>query len=345
MNDILKIRAGILGAGTWGCTLASLLAQKGPSVSLWDVSPEVRQNLAKTRIPSKLPHLKLPQDIRIDEHLSSTVSKSDLLVIVVPSHAVRDLCEKLVKEDPKVSRKTFVLCSKGLEQETLLPLSGVMEDVLGVTIRKRFCYLSGPTHAEEVSRKMPTSIVASAYNAGLARHIQQIFHTDYLRVYTHNDVLGAELGGAIKNVIAIAAGICDGLGFGDNSKAALITRGLAEIIRLAVAMGARRETFSGLAGVGDLIVTATSTHSRNWSFGWLLAKGRSMEQAMEEIGMVIEGVRTADTVMALALKHKVQMPISREIYQILYEGKTAREAVQDLMERSPKPEIYGPGSA
>ena len=344
MNDLLKANTGVLGAGTWGCTLASLLSPKAPLVRLWDSSSQVRQNLLQTRTPFKLPHLKLPTNVLIDEHLSSTVADSDLLIIVVPSHAVRSLCEQLVKADPNLDRKIFVLCSKGLEQETLLPLSGVMVDVMGEAIRDRFCYLSGPTHAEEVSRKMPTSIVASAYNLGLARRIQEIFHTDYLRVYTHDDVLGAELGGAIKNVIAIAAGICDGLGFGDNTKAALITRGLAEIIRLAVTMGARRETFSGLAGVGDLIVTATSNHSRNRNFGWLLAKGRSMEEAMKEIGMVVEGVRTAHTVMALARKHNVQMPISREIYRILYEGKAARDAVPDLMERSPKPEIYGPGS-
>ncbi len=337
-----KRRMLVLGAGTWGCTLAALLSEKGYDITIWDISEGVLDILERTRVPFRLPSLTLPRDVGIEHKLTEALAGAEILVIVVPSHSVRPLCENLLDADPNISSRKFVLCSKGIERGTLLTMSGVMEDVLGSKVRERFCCLSGPSHAEEVSKKMPTTVVASAYRAEVAGEVQEIFHTRFFRIYTQQDVLGVELGAAVKNVIAIAAGVCDGLGFGDNTKAALLTRGLAEIMRLGVAMGARRETFSGLAGVGDLMVTAMSRHSRNRNFGELLAKGCSVEEAMGEIGMVVEGVKTADSVRALSEKYSVQMPISREVYRLIYEGKKPHDAVQDLLKRSPKPEIYGP---
>jgi len=360
------MQIAILGAGTWGCTLATLLYEKGFPVKIWDISSGLLEHLDKTRIPPKLPNLRLPAGLVIEKDLRRIVKDAAYLVITVPSHAVRDLCASLrsvakamvqpsqplrrsrqrrrLETGESLAHEKFVLCSKGIEQGTLLTLSGVMEEVLGEGARPGICCLSGPSHAEEVSRKMPTSIVAAAYKPELAHEVQALFHTDFFRVYIHDDVLGVQLGGALKNVIAIAAGVCDGLGFGDNTKAALLTRGLAEMIRLGVAMGAKQETFSGLSGVGDLIVTATSRHSRNRNFGELIAKGRNVEEALNEIGMVVEGVKTASSVAALAEKYHVAMPISVEVYRVLYEGKKPKDALRDLMGRSPKPEIYGPES-
>ena len=343
MDGNIKKRITVLGAGTWGSTLAGLLADKSFPVRLWDVSGEVMDTLLETRTPPKLPHLRLPEGVELTRQLEEAVGNAELLVIVTPSHAVRNLCMRLSEIKSSLPQNVdYVLCSKGLEQKTLMTLNQVMEDVLGPEVHDRICCLSGPSHAEEVSKKMPTSITASSFNHDLAVEVQKIFHTHFFRVYTHKDVLGVELGGSVKNVIAIAAGICDGLGFRDNTKAALITRGLAEIIRLGEAMGASRETFSGLAGIGDLIVTAMSKHSRNRNFGELLAKDITVQEAMDQIGMVVEGVRTADSVKSLAEKYDVQMPISMEIYRLIYEEKDPKEAVKDLMGRSPKPEIYGP---
>jgi len=340
MTDNSTKQILVLGGGTWGCALAALLSHKGYPVALWDCDKGVRESLRTTRIPAKLPSVLLPSQIQITEDLSSALKDSRYVVIVVPSHAIRRLCEDLSRITPDMKLKRIVLCSKGIEQKTLLPPSGVVADVLGSDILKIYCCLSGPSHAEEVALKMPTSIVASAFDPEIAREAQETFHTDYFRIYTQQDVLGVELGAAVKNIIAIAAGVCDGLGFGDNTKAALLTRGLAEIIRLGVIMGARQETFSGLAGIGDLIVTSISRHSRNRNFGELLARGYNVEEAMKQIGMVVEGVKTADSVRALAQKYRIAMPISQEVYSLIYEGKKPREALKDLMGRSLKPEIY-----
>lgn len=332
----------VLGSGTWGCTLASLLAEKGLSVSLWDKDGEVRDRLKHTRIPVKLPNLKLFDEILIEDDLSLALPQARFLVITVPSHSLRELCQVIKHHNLDLSSVTLILCSKGVEQHTLLTPSGIVRDVLGEKAIPGYCCLSGPSHAEEVSRKIPTSVVACSFLPPVSVKVQELFHTDYFRIYTQEDVLGVELGGAVKNVIAIAAGISDGLGFGDNTKAALLTRGLAEIMRLGVAMGARRETFTGLAGIGDLIVTCISRHSRNRNFGELIAGGYSVEGAMSHIGMVVEGVKTADSVKALSEKYEIPMPISREIYSVLYEGKNPPEAVKDLMGRSLKPEIFRP---
>lgn len=332
----------VLGGGTWGSTISGLLADKGYPVNLWDISEDVRRNLRENRIPQKLPHLELPEAVSICDTIKESVEEAETVVIVVPSHAVRKLCEEISKAGINISDKILVLCSKGIEQKTALPLSEVIVDVFGEEIRERLCCFSGPSHAEEVSKKAPTSVVAAAYTKEVARKVQNLLHTEFLRVYTQQDVLGVELGGSVKNAIAIAAGVCDGLGFGDNTKAALLTRGLAEIIRLGVAMGAKRTTFSGLSGMGDLIVTAMSRHSRNRNFGELLAKGRNVEEAQKEIGMVVEGIKTVDSVMTLAEKYGVAMPLSKQVHELIYHGKKPWDAFRDLMHREPKPEIYGP---
>jgi glycerol-3-phosphate dehydrogenase (NAD(P)+) len=339
-NNTGQRRILVLGAGTWGCTLASLLAEKGFSVSLWDKDPDVRDRLKVSRIPAKLPDLKLCDGILIEDNLSLALPQVRFLIVTVPSHSLRDVCLEIKKHDLDMRSVTLVLCSKGIEQKTLLTPSGIIRDVLGEGVIQRYCCLSGPSHAEEVSRKIPTSVVASSFHSPVSIKVQEMFHTEYFRVYTQEDVLGVELGGAVKNVIAIAAGISDGLGFGDNTKAALLTRGLAEIMRLGVAMGARRETFTGLAGIGDLIVTCISRHSRNRNFGELIAGGYSVEEAISRIGMVVEGVKTTDSVKALSEKYEIPLPISSEIYSVLYERKKPLEAVRDLMGRSLKSEIF-----
>jgi len=335
-----NINIAVLGAGTWGCTLGALLAEKRFPIRMWDISAEILETLKANRVHPKLPWLHLPENVSFEYELASAVNGAEYLIIVTPSHAVRSLSAEMQKANARIAEKKFVICSKGIEQGSLLPLSGVVEDILGAAARDSICCLTGPTHAEEVSRKMPSSIVAASAQKNLAIQVQEIFHTEFLRVYFHDDLIGVQLGGSVKNVIAIAAGVSDGLGFGDNTKAALLTRGLAEIIRLGAAMGARAETFSGLSGIGDLIVTATSHHSRNRNFGELIAKGRTVEEALREIGMVVEGVKTADSVLALSQKYQVSMPISQEVYNLIYMGKKPLDALRDLMGRSPKPEIY-----
>lgn len=307
---------------------------------MWDISAEILKTLRANRVHPKLPWLNLPENLLFEDELAHAIDGAGYLIIVTPSHAVRSLCAAMQKADGRIAEKRFVICSKGIEQGSLLPLSGVVEGVLGAGVRGNICCLTGPSHAEEVSRKMPASIVAASAEKRLALEVQEIFHTEFLRVYYHDDLMGVQLGGSVKNVIAIAAGVTDGLGFGDNTKAALLTRGLAEIIRLGAAMGARAETFSGLSGIGDLIVTATSRHSRNRNFGELIAKGRKVEEALKEIGMVVEGVKTADSVFALSQKYQVSMPISQEVYNLIYKNKKPLDALRDLMGRTPKPEIY-----
>jgi len=331
-------KIAILGAGTWGCTLANLLAEKEFSISLWDGDPEVISSLRETKIPKKLPDLTILESVNLGYDLKITLKDAYAVLIVVPSHSVREVFGKSSKFLNKNS--LIVMCSKGMEDKTGLTLSKVTEEVFGSDIKKRYSVLSGPSHAEEVCQHKPTTVVVASLSPEVAQKCQELMMTNYFRVYTQNDVKGVELAGALKNVIAIAAGICDGLGLGDNSKAALLTRGLAEITRLGVALGARPETFAGLAGIGDLIVTATSYFSRNRNFGELLALNYSVEQAQNEIGMVVEGIRTTYSAHHLAIRYEIPMPIVQEVYRIIYEGKSPVDAVNSLMERSPKPEIY-----
>ncbi len=329
----------VLGAGTWGCTLAALLARHGHAVTLWDPDARVVESLGRVRVPAKLPHLHLAPNIGVTGDLAQAVEAASVLVLAAPSVGMRATVEALARMQTDDDRCLYVICTKGLERHTDLTMSQVVLAVLGEGVRERVGVLSGPSHAEEVSAQMPTTVTAAAYCAETARRIQAIFFDPMFRVYTHDDVLGVELGAAVKNVIAIAAGICDGLGMGDNAKAALLTRGLAEMMRLGRALHVNPRTLSGLSGMGDLIVTAISRHSRNRNFGELLAQGLTPEQASEAIGMVVEGAPTARAVCELARRHRVDMPISEAVYSILYESKPLLQAVSELLERDPKSEM------
>ena len=333
-------RIAILGAGTWGCTLAVLLDRHGHEVRLWDFDPKVVQSLTETRVPRKLSNLHIPAHVAISNDIGQAAHEATVVVFVVPSFGMCTTTEALQRSRPDDGMRLYAICTKGLEKNTHQTMSQVVIEVLGESVRERIGVLSGPSHAEEVSCQMPTTVTAAAYSPATARRIQSVFFDPTFRVYTHDDVLGVEIGAAVKNVIAIAAGICDGLGMGDNAKAALITRGLAEIMRLGRVLGIREQTLSGLSGMGDLIVTAISRHSRNRNFGELLAQGLTPQQAAEAIGMVVEGIPTARVVCELARRHRIEMPISEAVYAILYESKPVMRAVGDLLERDPKPEMY-----
>ncbi len=330
----------VLGAGTWGITLAALLATTGRPVRAWDVSRELTETLRRDRAHPRLPKMSLPDTLTVSDEVADALEGADTVVVVVPSHAVRELGRRLAAEKLLTARAEIVLCSKGIEEKTLRLMTQVIEDELGADVAQRTAVLSGPSHAEEVSQGVPTAVVAAASNPELARRAQALFTTERFRVYTQGDVLGVELAGALKNVIAIACGACAGLGFGDNTVAALITRGLAEITRLGKRLGAQPETFAGLAGVGDLIVTALSRHSRNSSFGRLLAEGRTPDDAQREIGMVVEGVRTARAAHALSRREEIRMPITDAVVAVLDGRLSTRDAVDALMLADPKPEIY-----
>ncbi len=324
------MKIAVIGSGSWGCAAAILLAKKGYDVYLWSWQQEETDRLAQDRENKLvLPGKKFPDNITCSHDMGLCVKDADLIVTVAPSPATRTTAKQLapfVKEG-----QVLVNLSKGLEDGTLLRLSEVYkEEIPQATI----AVMSGPSHAEEVSEFMPTTNVVAAENPETAKYIQNIFMTDFFRVYTGSDIIGTELGGALKNVIALCAGICDGVGYGDNSRAALITRGLAEITRLGVKMGAKPETFAGLSGVGDLIVTCTSMHSRNHRAGILLGKGYSLKETLDEVQMVVEGVNTIGAAYNLSKKYDVSMPITSESYKILFEGKDPKHAVIDLMTRS-----------
>lgn len=339
MNDI---RVAVFGGGTWGSTLAWLLrARRGAQVRLWEFDPEVAARLRQTRSPAKLPHLSLPAEILVTHDLGEAADGARHWVVVVPSHGVRAWAQNLAPRFAASPPESITVCTKGIDAETGRTMTQLAAGALGDGAADRLVALSGPSHAEEVSREMPTTVVAAGEDAGRAETVQEIFNAPRFRVYTGTDVLGVELGAALKNVIAIASGICDGMGFGDNSRAALITRGLAEITRLGVRMGAQARTFAGLTGMGDLIVTAGSRHSRNRNFGEYLATGLTPEEARAKVGMEVEGVYAARAARELAVRYETDMPISSEVYAILYEDKAPEQAVQDLLSRDPKPEVYG----
>lgn len=323
-------KIAVLGAGSWGTTLAILLAKKGHEVALWEYLKEQAERLARERENRRfLPGIPIPEEIFISSNLKEIAKGKETVLIVVPSQALREVVEKLAKV--KISQKVVLIsATKGLEVGTNLRMSQIIKSYFP---ENRIVVLSGPSHAEEVSREIPTTIVASTSSTKLSQEIQEIFTTPYFRVYTNPDTIGVELGGALKNIIAIASGICDGLGLGDNSKAALMTRGMAEIARLGVALGARPETFAGLSGMGDLITTCISRHSRNRGLGERIAKGRRLEEAQREIGMVTEGVPTTKSAYELSKKYKVEMPITEELYQVLFGGKDPRDAEFELMTR------------
>ena len=331
------LKIAVLSAGTWGITLASLLFRKGLPVGVWEFSPDVVAELVRARRHPKLPDLKIPPDLPLTPDLAEALTDCETLVCVVPAAHVRSTFHGIAEVGYR--GQLVVICSKGIEQGTHALLTRVVQEELGEGSQGRVGLLTGPSHAEEVSRNMPTAVIAAAPDLTTAETIRELFSTKTFRIYTQTDVVGVELAASLKNVIAIACGISDGLGFGDNSKAALITRGLSEIIRLGMKLGARRETFSGLAGIGDLVVTCMSRHSRNWQFGNLLGKGNGVQEALEKVGMVVEGYHTVRAAVELAVDYGVEMPISEAVGEIIFGEKNPAAVVASLMSREPKSEM------
>lgn len=324
------MKIGVLGAGSWGTALAVLLHENGHEVTLWSIDKrEVAMIDEKREQTEKLPGVMIPDRIAVTNDVESSVSGKDLLVMAVPSIYVRSTAKLIASY--VADGQLIVNVAKGIEENTLMNMTDIIEDEIK---NARVGVLSGPSHAEEVGRRIPTTVVAGAHDKETAEEIQEAFMNPVFRVYTSPDMVGIELGAALKNVIALAAGIVDGLGLGDNTKAALITRGIAEITRLGLAMGGRFETFNGLSGIGDLIVTCTSTHSRNHNAGYLIGQGRSYQEAMDEVKMVVEGVYSAKAALALAKKYNVEVPITEQINQVLFEGRSAKEAVSSLLMRN-----------
>ena len=333
------MKISVLGSGGWGTALAILLRENGHALSLWSAFPEESERLQKTRQNPYLPGIPLAEEIHCTADMACA-REAELIVLATPSFAVRSTA-KMLRE--WISPKTpVVIVSKGIEQASLKNFCDVVRDELEPDIP--LVALSGPSHAEEVARGIPTACVAAAEDMAVARFIQDAFMSERFRVYTTTDVIGVELGAALKNVIALCAGVSDGMGYGDNTIAMLVTRGLSEISTLAVALGGKRETLAGLAGLGDLIVTCTSRHSRNRRAGELIGQGMDVQAAMEKVGAVVEGYYAARAAYALAEKAGVEMPISQELYRVLYEGKRPECAMRDLMSRSKKVE-YGDSGA
>lgn len=327
-------KIGILGAGSWGTALAVLLDNNGHRVQVWSTFEEEVRMLNETHEHSeKLPGVKIPQTISFTNDLEESTRDKDVIVLAVPSPFTRETAHRIGKYLKQGQR--IVNVAKGVEEATLMTLSEIIEEEIP---QADVSVLSGPSHAEEVGRKMPTTCVVSSRTQKTAEYLQSIFMSPVFRVYTTPDMLGVELGAALKNVIALAAGVADGLGYGDNTKAALITRGVAEICRLGVRMGAKMETFYGLSGMGDLIVTCASVHSRNRRAGYLIGQGRTMKEAMDEVKMVVEGVYSAKAAKGLAEKYQIEMPIVTEVCKALFEDKPAADAVNDLMLRDKKVE-------
>ena len=327
-------KVSVIGAGSWGTALALLLSKNGHDVTMWSILEDEIRMLDKEREhKSKLPGVKLPDTMKFTTDLKKAVEGRDFLVLAVPSTFTRGTAKNMC---PYVAEGQIIVdVAKGIEEATLMTLSQQIEDEIP---QADVAVLSGPSHAEEVGRGLPTTVVVGAKTEKTAEYLQQMFASEVFRVYTSPDMLGMELGGSLKNVIALAAGTADGLGYGDNTKAALITRGIAEIARLGTKMGAHMETFYGLSGMGDLIVTCASVHSRNRKAGYLMGKGYTMQQAMNEVKMVAEGVYSAKAAKSLAEKYDVEMPIIMEVNKVLFEDKSAADAVRDLMIRDKKVE-------
>ena len=325
-------RIGILGAGSWGTALAILLHDNGHDVTVWSIHEEEVETLNTTRRHErKLPGVEIPEGILFTTDMKETMSDKDVCVLAVPSPFIRSTCQKM-KQYVRAGQ-IIVNVAKGIEENTLYTLTDIIEEELPYADA---CVLSGPSHAEEVSRRLPTTCVVSSRTRKTAEYLRSVFVSPVFRVYISPDMLGIELGGALKNVIALAAGTADGLGYGDNTKAALITRGIAEIARLGIKMGGNPETFYGLTGIGDLIVTCASMHSRNRKAGYLMGQGYTMEEAMKEVQMVVEGVYSAKAALELSRKYQVEMPIVEQVNKVLFEHKNAEEAVKELMLRDKK---------
>ncbi len=336
----MSVRVSVLGAGSWGTALAILMASKYADVILWEFRPDVAGELAETRENKlMLPDVFIPEKIRIISDFEEAVVHRDVLVLAVPSHIMREVSLRLNQAD--FGEAILVSVAKGIENQTLMRMSEVIHDAIPELPDSRLAVLSGPSHAEEVSREIPTAVVAASKLIKTAQDVQRIFMTPNFRVYASADLIGVELGGSLKNIVAIGAGISDGVGYGDNTKAALMTRGLVEITRLGAAMGADPMTFAGLSGMGDLIVTCMSRYSRNRHLGEEIGKGKTLQEALNEMVMVAEGVRTTESAYDLAKKYRVELPITEQVHKVLFEDKSPKAAVSELMGRGAKIEKWG----
>lgn len=332
------MKIGVIGAGSWGTTIADMLALNGHGITLWVYEADLCERMRdRGENDVYLPGFALSKEIKFTNSIEEAVSGMEIVVSAAPAQVVRRVVSKAV---PYISENTIIVSlSKGIEEGTLMLMSDLLKETLPKGLNKNLCFLSGPSFAKEVALKMPTAVVIASENKDAAQKAQKVFSTPYFRIYTHDDVTGVELGGAVKNVIAIATGIADGLGFGYNSRAALITRGLAEISRLGAKMGANPLTFSGLAGLGDLVLTCTGELSRNRTVGYKIGKGATLEEVTGGMNMVAEGVATSRAVYQLSKKIGIEMPITEHVYKILYERLSAKEAVINLMSRDLKREV------
>jgi glycerol-3-phosphate dehydrogenase (NAD(P)+) len=330
-------KIGVIGAGAWGTALAMLLADNGHDVTLWMYEQDLATETVRTRENRVyLPGFTLSSSLTITSSLETAVTNKPFVLSVVPSHTVRSMARQFA---PLLAKDAIIIsASKGIEIDTVMPLSDVFKDVLPSAFHNRLCFLSGPSFAKEVAQKMPTAITLASYDPAVGKRAQNILSNDYFRVYTNPDVIGVELAGSLKNVVAIAAGVLEGMGYGYNTMAALLTRGLAEMARLGVAMGGNLTTFSGLAGMGDLVLTCTGGLSRNRTLGVRLGKGETLAAIMSGMKTVAEGVKTTRAAHDLAKKHNIEMPIVDEVYQLLYENKDPKRAIRDLMTRELKGE-------
>ncbi|WP_330949573.1 NAD(P)H-dependent glycerol-3-phosphate dehydrogenase [Virgibacillus sp. MG-45] len=330
-------KVAVLGAGSWGTALSIVLADNGNDVRLWSHNEEQVNTINETHKNEKYLEIMIPEHIKAYADLEEAVQDVSTIVLVVPTKAIREVCQQL--NQVLKHRVTIVHASKGIEPGTLKRVSQLIDEEMNDYNYEDIVVLSGPSHAEEVAMRQPTTVTVASLNEANAKQMQDLFFNETFRVYRSNDMIGIELGGALKNIIALGAGISDGLGYGDNAKAALITRGLAEITRLGTSLGANPLSFLGLPGVGDLIVTCTSVHSRNWRAGNLLGKGKKLEEILDQMGMVVEGVRTTKATYEFAKSEDVEMPITSGIYQILFENKSPKEIVEKLMNRDKREEM------
>lgn len=330
----MKEKIAVIGSGSWGVALAMLLNGNGHDVKLWSYSEEEARIINEDKKCKFLPNITIPEGLKCYTSLEETLEGTNIILIVTPSNVIRTTMNNMlpyIKEN-----QVFVLCSKGMEKETQRVYTEVIKEICP---NNMVSALSGPSHAEEVSAEIPTAVVISSEDDALSEHLQAVFMNPRFRVYINDDLLGVEMGGSLKNIIALACGIANGLGYGDNTLAALITRGTVEISRLGVEAGAKRQTFYGLTGVGDLFVTCSSMHSRNRRAGILIGQGKSVEEAVKEVGMVVEGINAVEGAYILAQKHSVSTPIINEMYDIIHKGKTPQEATINLMSRGKKTEF------
>lgn len=332
-------KISIIGAGSFGTAIAVLLGHSGYPITIWAREPEVVEGINKNGFnPSYISDVELPEPVKASHSISETIRDTEMVVFATPSHTVREVAKKA--KEHMSGNEIIVSVAKGIEQDSLMTPSQILVDVLeGTVLEDQIGILTGPSHAEEVSKFKPTAITASAYSKRAARIIQETFMTPMFRVYLNHDILGAEIGGALKNIMAIAAGIIDGAGLGDNAKAALMTRGLHEMKRMGCALGASQDTFSGLTGMGDLIVTCTSQHSRNRYVGYNIGRGSTLEEITSGMNMIAEGVKTAKSVTQWSRRNNVEMPITHAVYKVLFEKMDPKDAVHELMTRNAKDEI------